>query len=91
MNKLQLYNSPHEVGVRILFILDICNKRNLKNEDVEKSVKAQFFYNLAQIGKHKQVIIFDNEIPPKDLSDITYHHFTGNQMIYRTGFIPQNI
>lgn len=64
---------------------------NLKNEDVEKSVKAQFFYNLAQIGKHKQVIIFDNEIPPKDLSDITYHHFTGNQMIYRTGFIPQNI
>lgn len=30
MNKLQLYNSPHEVGVRILFILDICNKRMSK-------------------------------------------------------------
>ena len=29
-NKVQLYNSPQEVGVRILFILDICNKRMSK-------------------------------------------------------------
>lgn len=30
MNRVQLYNSPQEVGVRILFILDICNKRMSK-------------------------------------------------------------
>lgn len=63
---------------------------NLKNEDVANSVKAQFFYNLARVCKQKQIIIFDNEIPPKDISDITYHHFTGNKEIFRTGFIPQS-
>lgn len=63
---------------------------NLKNEDVANSVKAQFFYNLARISKDKQIIIFDNEIPPKDISDITYHYFTGNKEIFRTGFIPQS-
>lgn len=62
---------------------------NRKNEDVDVSIKAQFFYNLASMSKHQQIIIFDNEIPPEDLTDVTYHHFTGNQEIYRTGFIPQ--
>ena len=61
----------------------------LKNEDVDVSIKAHFFYNLASMSKHEQIIIFDNEIPPEDLTDVTYHHFTGNQEIYRTGFIPQ--
>lgn len=30
MNDVRLYNSPQEVGVRILFILDICNKQMSK-------------------------------------------------------------
>ena len=30
MSKMQIYNSPEEVGVRILFILDICKKRMSK-------------------------------------------------------------
>ena len=30
MSKIQIYNSPQEVGVRILFILDICQKRMSK-------------------------------------------------------------
>ena len=64
---------------------------NLKNEDVANSVKAQFFYNLSRVCKHKQIIVFDNEIPPKDISNITYHHFTGNKEIRRTGFIPQSV
>lgn len=61
---------------------------NRKSEDIENSIKTQFFYNLSQINKHEQIIIFDNELPPKDLANITYHHFTGNKDIYRTGFIP---
>lgn len=64
---------------------------NLKNEDVASSVKAQFFYNLSRICKHKQIIIFDNEIPPENIAGITYHHFTGNKEIFRTGFIPQSV
>lgn len=64
---------------------------NLKNEDVASSVKAQFFYNLSRICKHKQIIIFDNEIPPENIDGITYHHFTGNKEIFRTGFIPQSV
>lgn len=38
----------------------------------------KFFRNLAQIDKDKQIIVFDNEIPPTDLTGITYQHFTGN-------------
>ena len=30
MMKIQIYNSPEEVGTRALFILDICNKRMSK-------------------------------------------------------------
>lgn len=63
-------------------------KNNEKNEEVSKSVKDSFFYNLAQQSKDCQIIIFDNEVPPDDLNGITYHHFTGNAEIERTGFIP---
>ena len=62
---------------------------NEKNEDVDISIKAHFFYNLACLSEDEQIIIFDNEIPPKDLTGVTYHHFTGNREIYRQGFIPQ--
>lgn len=61
---------------------------NGKNEDVDISVKSAFFYSLAKTEKNLQIIIFDNEIPPEDISGITYHHFTGNSNIYRTGFVP---
>ena len=62
---------------------------NLKNEEVENSVKTQFFYSLAEMSKDKQIIIFDNEIPPTDISGVTYHHFSGNSKIGRAGFIPE--
>lgn len=63
-------------------------KKNEKNEEVNKSVKDSFYMDLAKISKDCQIIIFDNEVPPSDLSGITYHHFTGNPEIERTGFIP---
>lgn len=65
-------------------------RKNEKNEEVDKSIKAAFFYNLSKIGNDKQIIVFDNEIPPEDLKEITYHHFTGNPDIDRTGFLPMN-
>ncbi|MFF2093332.1 hypothetical protein [Paenibacillus sp. NPDC058174] len=62
--------------------------QNAKNEDVNTSVKESFFKHLAKYSNKYQVIILDNELPPSDLKDITYHHLTGNKEIERTGFIP---
>ena len=63
-------------------------RNNEKNEEVSKSVKNSFFNNLAKCSGDCQIIVFDNETPPADLHGITYHHFTGNPDIDRTGFIP---
>lgn len=63
-------------------------KKNEKNEEVSKSVKDSFFYDLVKQSDDCQIIVFDNEVPPHDLKGITYHHFTGNPEIERTGFIP---
>lgn len=63
-------------------------KQNANNEEVNKSIKSSFFYDLAAMSNEYQIIIFDNEVPPSDLKGITYHHFTGNMEIERTGFIP---
>lgn len=59
-----------------------------KNEEVSKSVKASFFYSLIKMSMGCQIIVFDNETPPEDIAGITYHYFTGNPDINRTGFIP---
>ncbi|KTD85681.1 hypothetical protein [Paenibacillus etheri] len=59
-----------------------------KNEEVNHSIKESFFKKLAASSSDCQIIIFDNEIPPKDAEAITYHHFTGNKELERTGFIP---
>ncbi|MGR6761290.1 hypothetical protein ACU1JV_05455 [Paenibacillus sp. T2-29] len=63
-------------------------KQNENNEEVKTSVKELFFKHLATLSNECQIIIFDNEVPPSDLENITYHHFTGNKEIERTGFIP---
>ena len=65
------------------------DKKSSENkEDISKSIKESFFRNLATVRDECQIIIFDNELPPNDLKNITYHHFTGNPDIDRTGFIP---
>nr|WP_295684458.1 hypothetical protein [uncultured Lachnoclostridium sp.] len=63
-------------------------RNNEKNEEVSKSVKNSFFNNLVKCSTDCQIIVFDNETPPEDLRGITYHYFTGNPDINRTGFIP---
>lgn len=63
-------------------------KANEKKEDINKGIKESFFRNLAKVNEEWQIIIFDNELPPSDLENITYHHFTGNPDINRAGFIP---
>ncbi|WP_154219200.1 hypothetical protein [Clostridium botulinum] len=64
-------------------------KNNEKNEEVSKSVKISFFNSVGKVANDSQIIIFDNEVPPDDLTEITYHHFTGNTEIDRRGFIPR--
>lgn len=63
-------------------------QKNEKNEEVSKGVKSAFFNNLSQIGRGRQIIIFDNETPPENLTEIKYQHFTGNPDIDRAGFVP---
>jgi len=63
-------------------------KVNEHKEDISKGIKESFFRNLAKVNEEWQIIIFDNELPPSDLENITYHHFTGNADINRAGFIP---
>jgi len=53
----------------------------------KRDVKESFFDHLATLSNEYQIIIFDNEVPLADLKNITYHHFTGNQELERTGFI----
>lgn len=65
-------------------------KKGESNEEVVDSVKLSFFENLSKIADNCQIIIFDNVIPPKSVTNITYHHFTGNDDIDRKGFIPKN-
>jgi len=60
-----------------------------KKEDINKGIKESFFRDLAKVKEDWQIIIFDNELPPSDLENITYHHFTGNLEINRAGFIPK--
>lgn len=61
---------------------------NEKKEDINKGIKESFFRNLAIVQDEWQIIVFDNELPPRNLKNITYHHFSGNPDIDRTGFIP---
>ncbi len=61
---------------------------NEKKDDIGKGIKEAFFRDLAKVKEEWQIIIFDNELPPADLENITYHHFTGNTEINRAGFIP---
>lgn len=63
-------------------------QKNEKNEEVSKGVKSAFFNNLSQIGRGRQIIVFDNETPPENLTEIKYQHFTGNPDIDRAGFVP---
>lgn len=63
-------------------------QKNEKNEEVSKGVKSAFFNNLSQIGRGRQITVFDNETPPENLTEIKYQHFTGNPDIDRAGFVP---
>ena len=85
-------NLPHNAFVILDSPLTTYKERDKlameKKEDVSKNIKELFFRNLAEVKGDCQIIIFDNELPPNDLKNITYHHFTGNPEIERSGFIP---
>ena len=60
--------------------------------DVEEAgVKESFYRSLAKKRRHTQVIVFENEEPPKDLipKKINYVHFSGDDdEESRQGFFP---
>ncbi|MEN6411950.1 MAG: hypothetical protein ABFC84_04170 [Veillonellales bacterium] len=87
-------NLPHPTFIIVDSPLTTYKEKDKKqgeiNEEVIDNVKRSFFENLSKINNDCQIIIFDNVVPPKSVSNINYHHFTGNDDIDRTGFIPKN-
>ena len=65
-------------------------KQGALNEDVVDDIKQAFYKSLSKIGSECQIIIFDNVIPAESITNIEYHHFTGNDDIDRQGFIPKS-
>lgn len=64
--------------------------RETHKEDIPKPVKEEFYRYLSQYDKGKQIIIFDNEIPTKDVIEkIRYYYFDNEINATRSGFIPE--
>lgn len=61
-----------------------------KDESIGQGTKEKFYEMLANGETTKQIIIFDNEEPSKEVKDkINYLHFSGETSIGRKGFIPE--
>lgn len=67
------------------------DKKNEENdESVGQDTKEKFYKILANKETSKQIIIFDNEEPSKEVKGkINYLHFSGETSIGRKGFIPE--
>lgn len=67
------------------------DKKNEENdESVGQGTKEKFYKILANKETSKQIIIFDNEEPSKEVKGkINYLHFSGETSIGRKGFIPE--
>jgi len=58
-------------------------------EEVNETVKKLFYEHLSTMNIGVQIIIFDNVEPNEEIKEkINYQHFSGNQNIKRSGFIP---
>ena len=68
MSNIQLYNSPHEVGVRILFILDLCGKMMSKQRIMYYDY---FVLHLKDLDNTKKSLHPDN---PNHSSEIAIKH-----------------
>lgn len=60
-----------------------------KGEEVEQNMQDSFFRSLSRISDDKQLIVFDNKVPPNDIiKDINYIYFSGEDGQGRKGFFP---
>lgn len=60
------------------------------DESIGQGTKEKFYEMLAKGETTKQIIVFDNEEPSKEVKGkINYLHFSGEASIGRKGFIPE--
>ena len=65
-------------------------KKGDNDESVGQGTKKKFYKMLADEKTSRQIIIFDNEEPSKEVKEkINYLHFSGEASIGRKGFIPE--
>jgi len=91
MNYCIKFKLPHPKNILLDSPLTSYRGGNLqlKNEEVNKDMQNSFFEDLSNLEKDRQLIIFDNKEPPKDLiPKINYIHFTGHKNNGRYGFFP---
>ena len=60
-----------------------------KKEAIPDDMKEMFYSSLSKLPDDRQVIVIENDDPPKDVQDkIHYIHFTKDTALGRYGFIP---
>ncbi|OQW47924.1 MAG: hypothetical protein A4S09_14095 [Proteobacteria bacterium SG_bin7] len=65
---------------------------DLKEKDkIDNAVENGFFGDLAKVDSTRQIIVFDNKEPEKDVREkVNYIHFSGKTGIGRYGFFPES-
>lgn len=64
-------------------------KESDDGEDVEQNMQDSFFRSLSRISDDKQLIVFDNKVPPNEIiKNINYIYFSGEDGQGRKGFFP---
>ncbi|MCY7499161.1 MULTISPECIES: hypothetical protein [Bacillus] len=86
---------PHPKIVILDSPLTTYKEKDVKEEESEQKVREEvknaFFASLSNYKKNVQFIILDNIEPKKEIcEEINYYRFTGNELINRYGFIPEN-
>ena len=59
------------------------------DDEVPLEVKTCFYDTLERISPDRQIIVFENVEPNGAGVEQNMHHFTGNQELFRAGFIPK--
>jgi hypothetical protein len=83
-------NLPHPYSVVLDSPLTTYHGKDAKaSEDIEINMQDSFFRSLSKISSDKQIIVFDNKVPPDDvIKSINYVLFSGEDGQGRKGFFP---
>ena len=65
------------------------NQKRENGDEVTSNMQESFFLNIVGVKKDRQIIIFDNKIPPSSIIDkVNYIQFSNQENSVRKGFFP---